>query len=389
MTAHLREIASAHQLKVLEAIDKHGSMRKAATQLGVNESTVRKMVRALNRRAALQGVSPQHDMTKAVPAGFQVKGVSSYYNSAGQLQGQWVKSRIDDEQAELILREFVESLVEDVKGKSPRISPPKATADDLLCVYPLGDPHFGQLSWAAETGADFDSNIAERLTCSAIDRLVAAAPPAATAIVLPLGDYFHADDNTSRTPASKAVLDTDTRWAKVMQTGLRALIYCVKAALAKHKKVVVRVVKGNHDEHSSFALALAIDAYFSNNSRVFVDLSPAVFWYYRFGKVLIGATHGNTVKVPELPGVMACDRPQDWGETTTRVWYLGHVHHQTQKEFPGCIVEQFRTLAARDAWHNGQGYRAGRDMNLIVMHKVHGEIERHKCDIGMLEPSSG
>lgn len=388
MTAYLRELATAHQQEVLDAIEKHGSMRKAAVALSVNESSVRRTIKALNRRAALQGVSPAHDMTKAVPAGFKVKGVSSLYSASGQLQAQWVKSKLDEDQAEQILRDFVESLVEDVKGKSPRISPPKAASDDLLCVYPLGDPHFGQLSWAAEAGADFDSNIAERLTCSAIDRLVAAAPAASTAIVLPLGDYFHADDSTSRTPNSGAILDTDTRWAKVMQTGLRALIYCVKAALAKHKKVVVRVVRGNHDTHASFALALAIDAYFANNDRVSVDLSPSTFWYYRFGKVLLGATHGDTVKIAELPGIMAYDRPQDWGETKHRAFLLGHVHHQTQKEFPGCIVEQFRTLAARDAWHAGQGYRAGRDMNLIVYSKLHGEIERHKVDIGMLEPSS-
>lgn len=388
MTVHLREIATARQQEILDAIDKHGSMRRAAIALHVNESSVRRMVKALNRRAALQGVSPAHDMTKAVPLGFKVKGVSSLYSASGQLQAQWVKSKLDEDQAEQILRDFVESLVEDVKGKSPKISPPKATSDDLLCVYPLGDPHFGMYAWAEEAGADFDTGLAESLTCSAIDRLVAAAPAASTAIVLPLGDYFHADDSTSRTPNSGAILDTDTRWAKVMQTGLRALIYCVKAALAKHKKVIVRVVRGNHDTHASFALALAIDAYFANNDRVSVDLSPSTFWYYRFGKVLLGATHGDTVKIAELPGIMAYDRPQDWGETKHRAFLLGHVHHQTQKEFPGCIVEQFRTLAARDAWHAGQGYRAGRDMNLIVYSKLHGEIERHKVDIGMLEPSN-
>jgi hypothetical protein len=48
------------------------------------------------------------------------------------------------------------------------------------------------------------------------------------------------------------------------------------------------------------------------------------------------------------------------------------------------VVEAFRTLAARDAWHAGQGYRAGRDMRLLVHHKDFGEVERHRCDIAML-----
>jgi hypothetical protein len=54
------------------------------------------------------------------------------------------------------------------------------------------------------------------------------------------------------------------------------------------------------------------------------------------------------------------------------------------KEYRGGVVEYFRTLAARDAWHAGQGYRAGRDMRLIVMHKDYGEVERHRCDVAML-----
>jgi hypothetical protein len=108
-------------------------------------------------------------------------------------------------------------------------------------------------------------------------------------------------------------------------------------------------------------------------------------WYYRFGKVLIGSTHGDTIKGGDMVAVMAADRPEDWGATVHRHVYVGHVHHHDSKEYRGGTVEYFRTLAARDAWHAGQGYRAGRDMRLIVMHKDHGEIERHRCDVGMLE----
>ena len=43
------------------------------------------------------------------------------------------------------------------------------------------------------------------------------------------------------------------------------------------------------------------------------------------------------------------------------------------------------TLAAADAYAAGAGYRAGRDMRLIVHDSEHGEVERHRCDIGMIE----
>ena len=55
-----------------------------------------------------------------------------------------------------------------------------------------------------------------------------------------------------------------------------------------------------------------------------------------------------------------------------------------KKEFSGLTWESFRTLAAKDAWAAGRGYRAGRDMLCIVHHREHGEIERHRVDIGMI-----
>ena len=376
--------AHPHQLVKLDAVKKHGSVKAAARALGLHHSSINETIKSIKKRAALQGYSPAHDMTHTVPQGFAVKGVSTYYGEDGKPRGQWVKSTRDQAQAEQVMRDFIESLTHDIKGKAPAVKPPAYSNADLLCVYPLGDPHFGLYAWGAETGDDFDSSIAESLTTSAINRLVDSAPEAETAIVLPLGDFFHADDSTARTPGSGHQLDVDTRWPKVMQIGLRALVHCVQRALSKHKKVVVRVVRGNHDHHASFGLALALDAYFHNEKRVHVDLHPAPFWYYRHGKVLIGSTHGDQAKPADMPAIMAFDKPEDWGQTKHRYWYLGHVHHQTQKEHPGVIVEQFRTLAARDAWHAGMGYRAGRDMCLIVHHKDHGEIERHRCDVGML-----
>jgi hypothetical protein len=67
------------------------------------------------------------------------------------------------------------------------------------------------------------------------------------------------------------------------------------------------------------------------------------------------------------------------------VWLSGHIHHDSKKEYNGVIVESFRTLAARDAWHASMGYKAGRDMKAILMHREFGEIERHVVTVEMLE----
>lgn len=335
------------------------------------------------RRAAMQGFAPEHDMTHTAPSPFVVKGVSTYYDKAGNRAGQWVKTKLSEELAEQAIKDFITYLTEDIKGLSPLGNTPEYCEADLLVVYPMGDPHLGLYSYAAETGDNFNLDIAERYLCAAVDRLVASAPSAETALIAELGDFFHADNDRNQTKSGHA-LDVDTRWSKVMQVGLRTMVYSVRRALEKHLRVVVRIVKGNHDGHSSFALALALDAFFSNNPRVIIDLSPAAHWYYQHGKVLIGITHGDTSKMAALPGVMAADVPEKWGTSRFRYWYQGHIHHEDKKEFPGVVVEAFRTLAAKDAWHAAQGYRAGRDMRCIVHHREFGEIERHRCDISML-----
>ena len=108
------------------------------------------------------------------------------------------------------------------------------------------------------------------------------------------------------------------------------------------------------------------------------------FHYYRHGKVLLGVHHGDMVKPADLGGLMATDRPTDWGETEFRYWYTGHIHTNKKFELPGVEVESFRTLAGKDAWTHGSGYRSGRDMYAIALDREFGEVERHRVDIKML-----
>ena len=379
----LLDFATETQKKYINALNEHGSARKAAKALGVSHASVDKSLIACKKNAAVRGYSPEHDMTRPAASGFAIRGTSTYYNEDGKVKGQWVKTKRDDADAEEALREFVLHLMQDVKGLAPLANAPKHVDADLLSVYPMGDPHFGLYAWWQDAGDNFDLETAERLTNGAVDRLVSTAPDSETALLLNLGDMFHAD-NQKNTTSSGHQLDVDGRWKKVQQVGLRSMIYCVRRLLEKHQRVIFRINGGNHDGQSSWALALALDAYFHLEPRVEVDLSAGEYWYHQFGANLIGSTHGDKAKGDTLLAIMATDKPLSWGETKHRTWLVGHVHHQDLKEYRGGTVEYFRTLAARDAWHQGQGYRAGRDMRLIVMHREHGEIERHRCDVAML-----
>src|SRR5271163_1990227 len=209
--------------------------------------------------------------------------------------------------------------------------------------------------------------------------LITSAPSSHTAVILNLGDFFHSDSNSNITPKSGNKLDVDTRYAKILRVGVNLIIHCTQLALQKHKRVILRCLPGNHDPYASLALATALACFFSSNTRVFVDADPSAFWHFQFGRVLLTAMHGDTVKHTDAPGLVASSWPELWGATSFRYCYIGHVHHRSigGGERAGLIWETFQTLSPRDVWHYNQGYRSGRSMVSITHHTDHGEVSRN------------
>lgn len=313
---------------------------------------------------------------------FETRGTSTLYRDGKEVL-KWVKqSRNDDRKvAEEIVKNLAESLPR-VKSTEPRS---KTFRQDAIAVYPMGDPHFGMFAWGEESEADFDLKIAEASLCSAVDRLVDTVPACEEALIINLGDFFHADNSASRTQSGH-ILDTDTRWAKVLRVGIKAIRQCIESALSKHKHVSVINAIGNHDEHTAMFLSVALSNIYESEPRVTIIDNPTMKHYYRFGNNLFGVHHGHTIRMKDLPMQMAADRPKDWGETKHRFIFTGHIHHDSKIEesWSGVVVESFRTLAPKDSYHAGRGYKSARDMKSILFHKEFGEIERHTVNVDML-----
>jgi hypothetical protein len=375
MMDNLASFATVRQLEVLEAIDKHGSQRKAAKALGVSKNTVDSVIASLKKKAALQGYSPAHDMTRTVPDGFKVKGVSSLYVD-GKLSSQWVKSSADEDRRQEMIRAAYEAMAQEL----PKLGPTKPKSgnysDHLATLYTLTDSHVGMLAWAQEAGADWDLKIAEATLTGCFQQMVDSSPPAKVGFVNQLGDFLHSDGLVPVTPTSGHVLDQDGRYTKLVETAVRVLRRVIQMALERHEKVVVLMAEGNHDMASSVWLRVMFKALFENEPRVEVIDSPLPYYVYQHGKTMLAFHHGHLKKNDQLPILFAAQFPKVWGDTTKRYAHTGHRHHTEEKEHSGITVMQHPTLAARDAYAARGGWIAERQVSAITYHAEYGQVAR-------------
>lgn len=377
----LREYATETEARQLDAIEEHGSIRKAAKALGYSsDGTINSALSRVRKRAAKQGYSPDHGLTHGVAPGFRLRGYS-HLTKTEDGEPIWLKAQGNKDQDDQAFLEGIQNALARFEGGAPRVPTPRKTRSQLLTAYPVADLHLGAYAWGEECGSDYDTDIAQRLIYGAMAELVEAAPESEEALVLDLGDLVHADNPQNETERSGAKLDVDTRWQRIAEIASTVLISCIEAAKVKHKRVRVRKAFGNHDPNTSRMLNVMLKLYYSKDKRVIIEDSPSAFWYYRFGKVLLGVTHGDKTKAQDLPGIMAADVPEDWGASTCRMWLTGHIHHLTRKEYPGCVVETFRSLAAKDAYHAHNGFRSDRDMQALVFDGKGKLKDRHHVGI--------
>jgi hypothetical protein len=313
-----------------------------------------------------------------VPDGHSVKGVSALVDATGRTIQQWVKTR--DSRDGLTPEETIERLKTAMEGYSAAqpIPAPLAAAEDLLTLTPLADWHVGLRAWAGDTGMNWDLSIAENVIGRGIEDVVERAPSSGHAIVLGGGDLLHSDSNENKTAKSGNVLDVDGRYDKCVEVAGRLVVRTIDAHLRKHGHVTARILKGNHDEHSSVAIGYFLKGWYRNEPRVTVDTDASLFFWHRFGRVMIGATHGHAAKLQNMPSIMAHRRAEDWGATLFRYIHGFHLHHTAKyaTEGNGCISEVHQTPTPQDAWHFGSGYLSGRSLQSISYHREMGEIGR-------------
>lgn len=263
--------------------------------------------------------------------------------------------------------------------KSIATSLPKDTDDQLLARYILTDLHGGLAASVTTSDGDYDLDTMDAILNEATMRLVAAAPPAETAIIQNLGDVFHANDSKKVTPESGHVLDmVKEAFPEIAMRVTRAIIRMIEALLRKHAFVRYVGVAGNHDRDQFHWLTIALMMRFENDPRVEIVFNQRKLYVETFGSNLIAMAHGDRVTFQRLANQIADVHAVEWGQTRWRYCDTGHVHHdRTDREVGGIYCESHRTLAPTDAAAFGFGFQGRQTAKVIINHRDRGEISRH------------
>ncbi len=187
----LVQFATVRQLELMEAVQKHGSIRAAAKALGIAESGIRKSMEGLRARAARQGYSPEHHLTRPIAPGLKLRGTSQLFKE-GQAAPvmEWVKTSADEEARELMLRAAIDAMGEDIP-RLPAMPYVEAAGNASLCnCYVITDFHLGMLSHHEETGADWDLKIGEQTLLAWFAQAIAQAPNSRTAVFAQMSDFL-------------------------------------------------------------------------------------------------------------------------------------------------------------------------------------------------------
>lgn len=274
--------------------------------------------------------------------------------------------------------DIVTRVREAFEGMEPAtpVPAPEYVNAQLCTVYPIADVHLGMLAWNRTSGRDYDTDIASERVKSWVAQCVAASPASDTAVILDIGDYTHADNDTYQTPRSKHVLDVDTRMFRTLDVGIATLAAAVEMALTRHKKARVCILPGNHDSTIYLAVMFALAERYREDSRVEVHKQPSEFFLHEFGRVMIAAHHGDKAKADRLVHFVADEFAEAWGRTKHRFLFTGHKHSHKSQDIGGMKWEQLRAVAERDAYAVSHAYSARAQLQAITYHIERGEVQR-------------
>lgn len=383
-------------VEALKAREEHGSAGAAARALGVSASTIKHRLQiATSWREADPAIA------EAAKAGGleSPKHLSHFWQIVKDDNGNgyslFVKNPDTGEGQDL--RDLVKDAIGDaLEGVKPKFQVRDTVGGDHLLIIDLSDVHFMKLCVEAETGYEYDREHAVHRVLSGVEALLQSAKGFGVGrILFVLGNDILHVDSPRNTTTSGTPQDTEGSIYQGWRDAFLALKYAIEEC-AKVAEVDLIFCPSNHDWVVGWTLAQSLAAYYSGHPHVTASdyaMSERHRKYYRYGKNLVGLSHGDGAKEEQLYSLMVTEAAGHVGEARNRYWILHHVHHKmrkkrgpdvfmSEKDHIGmtsihtghtgtdahCHVEYVRSPSPPDGWHDRNGYINRQGVECFLFH---------------------
>lgn len=285
-------------------------------------------------------------------------------------------NEVSNETVYRVMREIVEG-----KTVLGPVAPVKEEANKIA-ILSIADLHLGKLAWAPECGESYDHKIAAKrfnyIINSSIDRLN-KEEGIEKIVFFWSQDFFHFDTVAVTTTAGTRQ-DTDVRWQKMFDYGVKMLIEAVEK-LRAIAPVETFYVRSNHDTQTSYYAASVLDAFYHDAKDVKVDTGASPRKYIQYGVNLFGFGHGDK-EGKRISAMMPVEKPVAWGQCKNREFFLGHYHSLRTYEEAGVILRYLSSPTGTDAWHCEEGFiGAQKAAQLFVRGKQCGQIAEYTINV--------
>jgi hypothetical protein len=272
----------------------------------------------------------------------------------------------------LVINPFAEKLEKIFAAyEVPKFTLPEGDPHALV-ISPF-DLHYGKYAWAGEVREEYSRQIARDLLLEKTKELIQdILKYNIEKIIVPVGsDFFHVD-TLGGTTTKGTPQDCDGTFIQIMVEGQQLMVEFIDI-LRQVSPVEIILTAGNHDFKLSHVLLQYLGAYYRECPDVNVVRCHRFRQYFRYGKNLMGFTHGDGTKLADLPYLMAHEASDLWSQTVHRAFFTGHLHHEMVKDYKGVKVFQMPSLSGSDRWHHNHGYEgSSRSLSAYVIHSSKG-----------------
>ncbi len=266
-------------------------------------------------------------------------------------------------------------LLENWKPKSyklPKVNLKDIKNNDPVCgVMSLQDIHFGK-EGNDTIDKDFEDTIKYLIQKAApvnyIERMYFVVG----------GDLINMD-TFEGTTTSGTGLDNCMTATEAYVQAFDAMHWAINFIKAYCKELVIVYVPGNHDRLSSFHLVHALSKSIESNEIIWdikYEERKVHVWHNNFNAF----EHGDK-RSKNNPLIYASEYPKEWGATTNRTLFKGHIHtdrkveYMTSNETAGFIEKTLPSLGKTDYYHYSNKYVGNRRSGkLEIQHPTMGNI---------------